>query len=174
MNSLMLLTEEFGKLFKDVLAFSLMNKTHHVPTGEKVIGVLYYIGAVLGIIFGLLFLLGAGALESIAEQIPLLAALGAGLFVIVGVILIAFGILGSGLHHNSILIFFRAFSHMATIKIISNGKNTEPTRLIRPIKLCSPNKYKITGIKITKDALNPAGQERSCSNTFRAFNPITI
>lgn len=71
-----------------------MNKKIHVPTGAKVISVLYYIGAVLGIILGLLFLLGAGALESIAEQIPLLAVLGAGLFVLGGIILIALGILG--------------------------------------------------------------------------------
>jgi len=63
-----------------------------VPTGVKVVSVLYYIGAVFGIIFGLTSLVGAGMIDSIVNQIPLLGILGAGLFVIAGIILIGFGI----------------------------------------------------------------------------------
>lgn len=65
-----------------------------VPVGVKIISVLYYIGAVLGVIFGILFLVGAGAIGSIADQIPLLGALGAALFVVGGIILIGLGVLG--------------------------------------------------------------------------------
>ncbi|MGD9276902.1 MAG: hypothetical protein PVJ67_07055 [Candidatus Pacearchaeota archaeon] len=71
-----------------------MSDGQSVPTGVKVIAVLYYIGAVLGIIFGLLFLVGAGAIGSIASQIPVLGALGAGLFIVGGIILIGLGVLG--------------------------------------------------------------------------------
>jgi hypothetical protein len=71
-----------------------MSDGQSVPTGVKVIAVLYYIGAVLGIIFGLLFLVGAGMMGSIANQIPLLGALGAGLFVVGGIIMIGLGVLG--------------------------------------------------------------------------------
>lgn len=71
-----------------------MSDGQSVPTGVKVIAVLYYIGAVLGIIFGLLFLVGAEAIGSIASQIPVLGALGAGLFIVGGIILIGLGVLG--------------------------------------------------------------------------------
>ena len=71
-----------------------MSDGQSVPTGVKVIAVLYYIGAVLGIIFGLLFLVGAGAIVSIANQIPVIGALGAGLFIVGGIILIGLGVLG--------------------------------------------------------------------------------
>jgi len=71
-----------------------MSDGQSVPTGVKVIAVLYYIGAVLGIIFGLLFLVGTGMMGSIANQIPLLGALGAGLFVVGGIIMIGLGVLG--------------------------------------------------------------------------------
>jgi len=71
-----------------------MSDGQSAPTGVKVIAVLYYIGAVLGIIFGLLFLVGAGAIGSIASQIPVIGALGAGLFVVGGIILIGLGVLG--------------------------------------------------------------------------------
>ena len=71
-----------------------MSDGQSIPTGVKVIAVLYYIGAVFGIIFGLLFLVGAGMMGSIANQIPLLGALGAGLFVVGGIIMIGLGVLG--------------------------------------------------------------------------------
>ena len=61
-----------------------MINTFEVPTGVKIISVFYYIGAVFGIIFGILFMVGAG----------LIGALGAGLFIFVGIILLALSILG--------------------------------------------------------------------------------
>ena len=65
-----------------------------VPVGVKVIAVLYYIGAVLGLIFGILFIAGSGSISSIETQIPGLSALGASLFIVAGIILIALGVLG--------------------------------------------------------------------------------
>ena len=63
---------------------------NNVPGGVKVISVLYYIGAILAIIFGIMFLFGAGALSSF----PLFGALGAGLFVFASILMIILGILG--------------------------------------------------------------------------------
>ena len=54
-----------------------------VPTGVKIISVLYYIGAVFEVIFGILLFVGSGALKA---QIPLLAFLGP--FLIVGGIIL--------------------------------------------------------------------------------------
>ena len=60
-----------------------------VPTGVKVISVLYYIGAVFEVIIGILFFVGAGALKA---KIPFLAVLGP--FLIVGgIILIGLAVL---------------------------------------------------------------------------------
>ena len=69
-------------------------ESKNVPTGVKIISVLYYISAVLGIIFGLLFFVGAGAIGSIASQIPIIEALGSGLFIVGGIIMLVLGILG--------------------------------------------------------------------------------
>ena len=68
-------------------------KSKHVPTGVKVISVLYYIGAVLGVLAGIFLILGAGMLGSLVEQIPL-AGLFGGLFVVFGIVMIGFGVLG--------------------------------------------------------------------------------
>ncbi len=65
-----------------------------IPTGVKVISVLYYIGAVLGVIFGLLFLLGAGAVGSLVGEVPLIGLFGAGLFVVGGIAMMGLGVLG--------------------------------------------------------------------------------
>ncbi len=70
-----------------------MSDEKSVPTGVKVIAVLYYIGAVLCAIMGLLFLVGAGMMSSIANQIPLLGVLGSALFIVGGIILIGVGVL---------------------------------------------------------------------------------
>lgn len=64
-----------------------------VPTGVKVISVLYYIGAGFSILFGLLFFVGAGYMGTLVSQIPLLGLLGSGFFVAVGIILIGLGAL---------------------------------------------------------------------------------
>lgn len=63
-----------------------------VPTGVKVISVLYYIGAAFGIIFGLLLIVGSGVISSLLGSV--FGALGAGLFIFWGIILLALGILG--------------------------------------------------------------------------------
>ena len=65
-----------------------------VPAGVKVISVLYYIGSIFGLLFALLFFFGAGAISSFTDQIPVLSAFGTGLFIIAGVITLAFSILG--------------------------------------------------------------------------------
>ncbi len=71
-----------------------MVKLKSVPTGVKVVSVLYYVYGVIGIIFGLLFFVSAGFMDSIAKEIPQLRVFGAGLFFILGIILIGLGILG--------------------------------------------------------------------------------
>ena len=63
-----------------------------VPTGVKVVSVLYYIGAVLELLFAILVFVGAG----FASQVPglsILGALGTGLFVVMGAILIGLAVL---------------------------------------------------------------------------------
>ncbi len=64
-----------------------------VPVGVKIISVLYYIWAVLFAILGILFIVGAGFIGTIAQSIPLLALFGAGLFIVLAIILILFAIL---------------------------------------------------------------------------------
>ena len=54
----------------------------------------FFVGLVIGIILGLLFLVGAGTISSFASQNFLLGAIGAGLFVVIEIILIGFSILG--------------------------------------------------------------------------------
>jgi len=64
-----------------------------VPTGVKIISILYYIGAAFSVIFGVLFFVGARAIGFIANQIPLLGLPGAGFFIVIGTILIGLGVL---------------------------------------------------------------------------------
>ncbi len=64
-----------------------------IPTGVKVIAVLNYIGAALAIILALIFFFGAGAMGSLTNKIPGLGLLGAGIFIVLGVIMLALGIL---------------------------------------------------------------------------------
>jgi len=61
-----------------------------IPTGAKIIAVLYYIGAGLSIIFGLFFLVGAGAISSFLGEI---VNFGTSLFIVIGIILIGLGVL---------------------------------------------------------------------------------
>src|SRR3989344_4428979 len=69
-----------------------------IPTGVKIISVLYYIGAVLTFIFGLILLFSADALS---EFIPGLGTLG----IVGGIVLMGFGVLsffiGRGLWKGS-------------------------------------------------------------------------
>ena len=64
-----------------------------MPTGVKIISVLYYIGAVLCALFGLLFMAGAGLAGALLKSIPFLSVLGAGFFVILGILFVGFGVL---------------------------------------------------------------------------------
>jgi uncharacterized membrane protein (DUF2068 family) len=68
-----------------------MKQKKEVPGGVKAISVLYYISAVLGVIFGLLFLFGAGA---IANLVPGIGMLGGGIFAIIGLVIIGLSVLG--------------------------------------------------------------------------------
>ena len=60
-----------------------------VPTGVKIISVLYYIGAVVELLLGIALFFGAGALKA---KIPFLAFLGPFL-VIGGIVLVGFAVL---------------------------------------------------------------------------------
>ncbi|MCX6749749.1 MAG: hypothetical protein NTW17_03345 [Candidatus Pacearchaeota archaeon] len=64
----------------------------NVPTGVKVISILYYIGAVVGIILGLGLMVGAGLVGSWLSAIGL-GMIGAGLFIAAGLISLAMGVL---------------------------------------------------------------------------------
>src|SRR3989344_6951799 len=64
------------------------------PTGIKIIAVLLYIFAALFILLSLLFFLGSGLAQSILqEQYPAMAAIGAAIFILLGIFLLAFGII---------------------------------------------------------------------------------
>ena len=63
-----------------------------VPTGIKIISVLYYIGAVLELLLGILLFVGAGAISKISI-LGALGKLGSGLFIIAGVIFVGLAVL---------------------------------------------------------------------------------
>ncbi|MBI2124625.1 hypothetical protein HYT92_02425 [Candidatus Pacearchaeota archaeon] len=60
------------------------------PTGVKVISVLYYIGAALELLLAIALFVGAG---TIASKIPIIGAIGSGLFIVVGVVLLGLAVL---------------------------------------------------------------------------------
>jgi len=69
------------------------------PIGIKIISILYYIGAALAVIVGIGVISSWFFIESIEpnyfeNQIPIFAALGGALFVVMGVILVGLGVLG--------------------------------------------------------------------------------
>ncbi|SRR3989344_4165453 len=61
------------------------------PAGVKIISVLYYIGAVLSVLAGILIIVVS---DYMASLVPELGTLGSGLFIFVGIILLIFGVLG--------------------------------------------------------------------------------
>jgi len=61
-----------------------------MPVGVKIISVLYYIGAALELLLAIALFIGAG---TIASKIPLIGALGSGLFIIIGVVFIGLAVL---------------------------------------------------------------------------------
>jgi len=64
-----------------------------IPVGVKIISVLYYIGAVVMLLLGITMIFGAGFMGSLANQIPFMAILGTGFFIIGAIIIIAFAVL---------------------------------------------------------------------------------
>ena len=101
-----------------------------IPTGVKVISILYYIGAVFSAIIGILFIVGAGMIESIASQVPFIGEIGAGLFIVAGIIMIGLGILsffvGKGLWRGKswariIVIVFSCLGVLMAILSMAQG-----------------------------------------------------
>ena len=98
----------------------------HVPTGVKIISVLYYIGAVIELLLGIALFFGAGALKA---KIPLLSFLGPFL-IIGGIILIGLAVLsffvGRGLWKGQkwsriVAIIFAALGALLTIVGMTQG-----------------------------------------------------
>jgi len=75
-----------------------------MPVGVKIIAVLYYIGAVLMVLSGILMIIGAGASSSMFSFGPFYSMMGSGLFIVGAIISLAFGVLaffvGRGLWHG--------------------------------------------------------------------------
>lgn len=94
-----------------------------VPTGVKVISVLYYIGAGVSILFGLLLLIGADFfMRTVSSNLPHLPLQGlTGIFIALGIILIGLSVLnffiGRGLWRgkNWARIFVIIFSALGVI-----------------------------------------------------------
>jgi len=122
-----------------------MDDKQPVPFGVKIIAILYYIGAVLGVIFGLIFLVvGTGIMGS--KLIPLLGALGAGLFIAAGIVILGLGVfdffIGRGLWKAKswariVVIVFAALAILGTItsmmvqgKIVGSGVFNLITQLV--------------------------------------------
>lgn len=70
----------------------MANSTKQIPTWVKVISVLYYIGAVVSVLLGIVMLVGGGFMGSMLESMPF-AALFGGLFAVLGIIMIALAVL---------------------------------------------------------------------------------
>ncbi|MFH1399030.1 MAG: hypothetical protein ABIG95_02875 [Candidatus Woesearchaeota archaeon] len=64
-----------------------------VPIGVKIISVFYYIGAVLGVIAGLLWIFAARSIGTNVMQTPF-GALGSSLIVVGGIVFIGLGVFG--------------------------------------------------------------------------------
>ena len=105
-----------------------------VPTGVKVISVLHYIGAVFGLIFGILLLAGASFIGASVTEFPLFNALGSALFIVGGIILIAMGVLaffiGRGLWNAKpwariITIIFSVIGLISAIFSMASGEVAE-------------------------------------------------
>ncbi|MEK6983294.1 MAG: hypothetical protein AABX33_01875 [Nanoarchaeota archaeon] len=65
-----------------------------VPTGVKVVSVLYYIGSAFMLLMAILLFVGAGFMGNLLSTVPLIGSFGSGFFIVIGVILLAFGALG--------------------------------------------------------------------------------
>ncbi|MBU2496826.1 MAG: hypothetical protein KJ767_02100 [Nanoarchaeota archaeon] len=82
---------------RKLVAKPVMNvkRGKEMPTGVKIISVLYYIGAVLLLLIGLLAFVGMGAMSTIMSTMGMgaWAALGAGVAVFMGIFLLALAVL---------------------------------------------------------------------------------
>jgi len=108
-----------------------MEKGKSVPIGVKVISILYYIGAVLGIILGLALMVGAGLVGSWLSSIGL-GMIGAGLFIVAGLLSLALGVfaifIGRGLWKSRpwarvVAIIFSCLGILAIIWFMIHGGN---------------------------------------------------
>ena len=70
----------------------MVKTKRQMPTGVKVISILYYIGAVISLTFGILLVAGAGAIADYLTQFMMIDILGSGLLIIAGIILIVMAI----------------------------------------------------------------------------------
>ena len=64
-----------------------------IPKGIKIISIMYYAGAVVSLLFGIFMLIGAGTMSTIIAKVPLLALMGASMFVILGIFMIVVGLI---------------------------------------------------------------------------------
>ena len=74
-----------------------MKERKKVPTGVKVISILYYVFAGLAVISAIMLFVGANMVNSILGQIPIIGIIGAfgsSLFIVAGIISLTAGILG--------------------------------------------------------------------------------
>ena len=65
-----------------------------IPVGVKIIAILYFIGAILSLFAGIGMFIGAGPMSAIPLGIPGLTAMGAGLFIGLGLLMIGLAVLG--------------------------------------------------------------------------------
>ncbi|MEK6833710.1 MAG: hypothetical protein AABY32_06715 [Nanoarchaeota archaeon] len=81
---------------KKVVNVKKVESLNKIPVGVQIISVLYYISAVLSVIFGLLLIIGANALVSfLVSSAPELASIiTGGVLIGIGIIFIGIGVLG--------------------------------------------------------------------------------
>jgi hypothetical protein len=65
-----------------------------IPILVKIIAVIGYIGAVVFLLLGISLIIGAGAIAALlANSFPIIAGIGAGLFIVVGIVVLALAVL---------------------------------------------------------------------------------
>lgn len=112
-----------------------------MPTGVKVISVLYYIGAAFSFLFGLLFIVGGAFIGAIlGEKLAVLGTIGSSIFIILGIALLGFGVLdifiGRGLWKGQN--WARVTAIVLAIFSILNGLNVLIWRIVLPLAYSKP------------------------------------
>ena len=64
-----------------------------VPTGVKIISILYLIGSIFLALAGILSFVGGSFVGALFSSIPIIGLLGAGFFAIIGILVLAFAVL---------------------------------------------------------------------------------